>query len=263
MGTVTSTGVEIHYEVEGDGPPLILHTGGGGDLEMWRLAGYTRGLPGRRLMLIDHRGRGESGRPRDTAQHGIDLYVHDVLSVADDAGEPRFSFFGYSAGAAIGYRLAAEHPDRIVSLVGLGAVDPPPPHEANVLETAARIRREGSEGLVQWLREDEPDFPEWFADQMRSTDPEMFALTIEAWAPWGGPWTEFARVEAPTLTVVGQLEEGDRFSAADHAGQAAAALQDGRVVVLPDLGHVMAFVRADLVLPHVRAFLDETAPEDG
>ena len=63
--------------------------------------------------------------------------------------------------------------------------------------------------------------------------------------------------------VVGQLEEGDRVSAADHARQAAAGLQNGRVVVLPDLGHVMAFVRADLVLPHVRAFLDETAPGGG
>jgi pimeloyl-ACP methyl ester carboxylesterase len=258
MATVNSSGVEIHYEVEGDGPPLILHTGGGGDLEMWRLAGYTHGLPGRRLMLIDHRGRGKSGRPRDIAQHGIDLYVRDVLAVADDAGESRFSFFGYSAGAAIGYRLAAEHPDRIASLVGLGAVGPPT-RERDLLEVAARIRREGSEGLVQWLREEEPDFPEWFADEMRSTDPEMFALCIEAWMPWGGPWAEFARVEAPTLIVVGQLEEDDRESAADHARRAAASLQDGRAVVLPDLGHVMAFARSDLVLSHVRAFLKETA----
>jgi pimeloyl-ACP methyl ester carboxylesterase len=259
MGTVSSSGVEIHYEVEGDGPPLIMHTGGGGDLDMWRLAGYTHGLPGRRLILMDHRGLGKSGRPRDVAQHGIDLYVRDVLAVADDAGEVRFSFFGYSAGAAIGYRLAAEHPDRIVSLVGLGAVGPPPPRQGNLLETAARIRREGSEELVRWLREEEPDFPGWFADQMRSTDPEMFALSIEAWATWGGPWAEFHRVAAPILIVVGQLEEDDRVSAADHARQAAASLRNGRVVVLPDLGHVMAFVRADLVLPHVLAFLNETA----
>ena len=263
MGTITTSGVEIHYEVEGDGPPLILHTGGGGDLEMWRLAGYTRGLPGRRLILIDHRGHGKSGRPRDIAQHGIDVYVRDVLAVAEDAGEPRFSFFGYSAGAAIGYRLAAQHPERIVSLVGLGAVGPPPPREGDVFEVAARIRREGSEGLVQWLREEEPDVPEWFADQMRGTDPEMFALCIEAWKPWRGPWAEFAGVETPTLIVVGQLEEGDRVSAADHAWQAAAILQDGRVAVLPDLGHVMAFARADLVLPHVRPFLEEKAAGNG
>ena len=263
QATVDGSGVEIHYEVEGDGPPLILHTGGGGDLEMWRTAGYTTGLAGRRLILIDHRGHGASGRPSDRGQHRIDRYVEDVLAVADAVDEPRFCFFGYSAGAAVGYRLAARHPDRIVGLIGLGAVGPGPSVDEGDLELAARIRREGSDALVTWLREDEPDFPEWFADQMRSTDPEMFALLLEAWAAWGGPWEEFEKVEAQTLVVVGQLEEGTDDDAAVHARRAAEAIPHGRAVVLPELGHVMAFVRADLVLPHARAFLDDVAPMTG
>ena len=137
---------------------------------------------------------------------------------------------------------------------------PGPSEDEEDLELAARIREEGSDALVTWLREDEPDLPEWFADQMRSTDPEMFALLLEAWASWGGPWEEFEKIEAPTLVVVGQLEEGDNDDAAAHARRAAATLPDGRAVVIPDLGHVMAFVRADLVLPHVRRFLDDVAP---
>ncbi len=258
--TVDVSGVEIHYEVEGDGPPLMLHTGGGGDLEMWRTAGYTAGLTGRRLILIDHRGHGASGRPTEREQHGIDRYVEDVLAVADAVDAPRLCFFGYSAGAAVGYRLAARHPDRIAGLVGLGAVGPGPSEDEEDLELAARIREEGSDALVTWLREDEPELPEWFADQMRSTDPEMFALLLETWASWGGPWEEFEEIEAPTLVVVGQLEEGANDDAAAHARRAAETLPDGRAVVIPELGHVMAFVRADLVLPHVRAFLDDVAP---
>lgn len=261
QATVDGSGVEIHYEVEGAGPPLILHTGGGDDLEMWRTAGYTAGLVGRRVVLIDHRGHGASGRPKERAQHGIDRYVDDVLAVADALGEPRFSFFGYSAGASVGYRLAARHPERVAGLVGLGAVGGPQPADDDEdLELAARIREEGSEALVTWLREEEPDFPEWFADQMRSTDPEMFALLLEAWTSWGGPWDEFAKIQAPTLLVVGQREEGANDDAAAHAQRAADTIPDGRAVVLPELGHVMAFVRADLVLPHVLAFLDDVAP---
>ena len=262
MGTVPRSGVDIHYEVEGDGPALVLHTGGGGDLRMWRTAGYTKGLHGRHLILVDHRGHGASGRPKDIEQHHIDAYVDDVLAVADALGEDRFGFFGYSGGASVGYRLAAQHPDRVVALVGLGAVGPESGSEEDDSEFIARIRREGSEAVVSMLRENEPDLPEWFADQMRGTDPEMFALQLEGREPWGGPWAEFPKIEVPTLIVVGQTEEGDEHSAGAHALQAAQTLPNGRAEVLPGVGHVLAFVRADLVLPHVLAFLSVAAPSN-
>jgi pimeloyl-ACP methyl ester carboxylesterase len=266
MGTVDRSGVEIHYEVFGDGPPLILHTGGGGDLRMWSLAGYTEGFPGRRLILIDHRGHGLSGRPAGIEQHHVDRYADDVVAVADALGVRRFSFFGYSAGSAIGYRLAARDPDRVEALVGLGAVGPESDwreDDAGDAELAGSIRREGSGVLVSLLRAQEPDLPEWFADQMRGTDAEMFALFLDAGRSWAGPWAEFPNIGAPTLIVVGELEEGDEGSAGKHAKQAAAALPSGRHAVLPGLGHVMAFVRSDLVLPRVREFLTEVAPVDG
>jgi pimeloyl-ACP methyl ester carboxylesterase len=107
MPTTDRSGVRIHYEVEGDGPPLILHTGGGGDLGMWRIAGYPAALADRQVILMDHRGHGASERPRTIEEHRIDRYVEDVVAVADDLDLATFSFFGYSAGASVGYRLAA------------------------------------------------------------------------------------------------------------------------------------------------------------
>ena len=162
---------------------------------MWRTAGYTAGLVGRRVVLIDHRGHGASGRPTERAQHGIDRYVEDVLAVADALGERRFCFFGYSAGASVGYRLAARHPERVVGLVGLGAVGGPERADDDDLEIDRTDRTEGSDALVTWLRKKTRP-SQWFADSMRSTSPEMFALLLEAWTLWGGPWEEFAKVGA-------------------------------------------------------------------
>jgi pimeloyl-ACP methyl ester carboxylesterase len=246
--------VRIHFEVQGDGPTVILHTGGGGDLEMWRLAGYDAGLGGFRTVLMDHRGHGRSDRPTDPAEHHIDRYVEDVVAVADAAGVERFAFFGYSGGAEIGYHLAAKHPDRVAALVGLGAVGAPTDPATWQLERAEDIRSGGIDVLVRGLLEEEPGISSWFLDQMRSTDPEMLALQLEGSAE-ASPWDKFVRIAAPTLIVVGELEEGPGDTAARNARTAADRIPGGRAEVLPGLGHCVAFERSDLVLAHVRPFL--------
>jgi pimeloyl-ACP methyl ester carboxylesterase len=111
---------------------------------------------------MDHRGHGASGRPRGIEHHGIDAYVADVIAVADDLGIDRLSLFGYSDGAAVGYRLAARHPDRVHALVGLDTVGAEGETMRDRLERAVRIRDEGTEAVVTWLREAEPSLPEWF-----------------------------------------------------------------------------------------------------
>ena len=257
MPTIGHGDGAIHYETEGSGPVLVLHTGAGGDLSMWRTAGYVDGLRGRRLVLIDHRGHGASGRPRGVDNHGIDAYVEDVLRVVDDLGVDRFSMFGYSDGAALAYRLAARHPDRVPAIVGLGAVGAKGATLGDRVERASRIRVEGPDAVVRSLREAEPSLPDWFAEQIRSTDGDMFALELEGWASWAGPWAEFPMIHAATLVIVGELEDDDLGTSAIDARAAASALSDGRSAVLPGIGHGMAFVRSDLVLPHVGAFLDE------
>ena len=61
MADVDSAGVRIHYESEGEGPPLLLMHGMGGSVDNWRRTGYVEALRGRyRLILIDSRGRSRS-----------------------------------------------------------------------------------------------------------------------------------------------------------------------------------------------------------
>jgi pimeloyl-ACP methyl ester carboxylesterase len=254
MPETTNGGVRIHYEVEGDGPVVILHTGGGGDLRMWRLAGYCGGLDGYTRVLMDHRGHGGSDRPADPTEHDIDRYVEDVLAVADASGARRFAFFGYSGGATVGYRLAAEHEDRVGALIALGAVGSPEDPRAAVRDEAFELRRLGIGWLVDALLQDEPDLSPWFLEQMRSTDAEMLALQLEGSAEFS-PWDAFARIAVPTLIVVGELEEGPDEAAARNARTAADLIPGGRPVVLPGLGHCRVFERSDLVLAHVRPFL--------
>lgn len=231
----------IHHEVEGDGFPLFLHTGGGGDLRMWRLAGYVDGLDGYRVVLLDHRGRGGTPPAESYAPAGL---AADVLEVADSLGLELFAFWGYSMGAQVGYELAAHEPARIAALVASGGVDGPGEDPADRLETAAAVRSDGLRSLLGGA-----PAPAWLIDHLCETDDEVFARSCEDFAGWE-PWPLFSRIEAPVLIVAGELE-------AEHVAAAAAVLPRGEYEILPGLGHIDGWARSDLVLPRVRRFLAE------
>jgi non-heme chloroperoxidase len=249
----------IYFEATEGVGPLVLHTGAGGDLRMWTAAGYPPRLSGRRLILIDHRGHGRSGRPVGVEQHRIDRYVDDVLRVADELELDQFAFFGYSDGAWVGYRLASRDQSRITAVIGLGAVGEEDEPQDGRLELAHRVRADGMAAMVAALRADEPDITGWFIDQMRSSDPEMVALELEGWLSWVDPWSDLLQLTVPTLLIVGGLEEGPTGVAEEHARRLLPRSSGSRVVVLPDVGHAMAFVRSELVAAAVQDFLDDIA----
>ncbi len=257
MPFVYRDGVRLHYTADGSGFPIVLHTGGAGDLRMWAAAGYVTGLTGYHRIRIDHRGRGASDKPHELELHRIEAYVADVLAVLDELHVGHCAFWGYSAGALVGYALAAAHPARVAALVATGSPGPrdlsSPPEREAASRLAASLRAEGMRALVDPLRHAEPeDVPDWLIQNLLETNPEMLALTELAWSSWGGPWGAFSRIRAPTLLLVGQREDphGDAL-------RAARALPRGRAVVLPGVGHLGAFARSDLALPIVTGFLRE------
>ena len=80
----SNDGVKIHYEVEGDGPPLLLQHGFSGSLLGWRDAGYVDALRSSyRLMLVDGRGHGQSDKPHDVESYAMQRRVDDALAVLE------------------------------------------------------------------------------------------------------------------------------------------------------------------------------------
>src|SRR5262245_39169739 len=99
MPYASNQGVRIYYEVEGDGPPLILQHGSACSSAEWREMGYRDIL--RRdyqLILIDARGHGASEKPHDPAAYALPLRVADVTTVLDALALHHAHYFGYSMG---------------------------------------------------------------------------------------------------------------------------------------------------------------------
>src|SRR5437660_822133 len=104
MPYATNDGVRIHFEREGSGPPLVLHSGFTQQLADWQAyGGYVDALKGDYdLIRIDPRGHGASDKPHDAANHTYEQRAADVLAVLDALGVAEAIFWGYSMGGRVG-----------------------------------------------------------------------------------------------------------------------------------------------------------------
>jgi len=255
MPTLERSGVRLYFADSGSGLPVLFHTGGGGDGRMWVRAGYLSQLAGARHILMDHRGHGQSDCPAELEAHRIDEYVADVVAVLDAAEVDRAVLVGYSAGADVVLRVAANCPDRCTGVVALGD----PPQAIDVSEwnraLAQQVRELGMRAIVEQMSASEPEpAPAWLIDNLAQTSGEMFALMLAAWADAPLLWDCLPRVTAPTLMVVGELEQGGGGA----VEAAVSRLRSGRAVVSPRFGHLQNFWHGEVTGPVIAAFLDAT-----
>src|ERR1700752_1438009 len=99
-----SGGVNIAYQVLGDGPRDLVHVPGWvSNIEVYweepALARFLNGLASfSRLILFDKRGTGLSDRVADMPS--LEVRMDDVRAVMDAVGSQRAGLFGYSEGGA-------------------------------------------------------------------------------------------------------------------------------------------------------------------
>jgi 3-oxoadipate enol-lactonase len=113
MPFVSANGVRTHYEVAGEGPPLLLIAGNGMDHTTFRdqLPHFTQDF---RCITYDMRGVGQSDVP-DTGYTIREMAV-DALDLLTALKIPSAHVAGYSLGGAIGQEMALSSPDRVRSL---------------------------------------------------------------------------------------------------------------------------------------------------
>src|SRR5205085_1309992 len=110
-----SAGTPIHYEVMGQGGPIVLVHGFASSFDTnWRNTGWVEFLTNHAFQVIglDLRGHGESGKSYDPKAHRIELTAGDVLGLLDHLSIAQADLMGYSMGAGIALYLAMHHGER-------------------------------------------------------------------------------------------------------------------------------------------------------
>ena len=121
-GYFNSGGVKIRYVMRGQGEPVImLHGFIFSAKSNWIEGGVFEALSqDYRVVALDLRGHGESGKPHDAGSYGLKM-INDVLRLMDHLKIERAHMIGYSLGGILALKLIEVAPERLLSLVLGGA----------------------------------------------------------------------------------------------------------------------------------------------
>ncbi|MBC5766194.1 alpha/beta fold hydrolase [Ramlibacter albus] len=108
-------GVSLHARVAGRGEPLLLLHGHPQTHAMWHRVAPTLARQFR-VVLLDLRGYGDSGRPEpgtDDIAYSKREMALDAIAVMQSLGHTRFQVLAHDRGARVAHRLAADHPQAV------------------------------------------------------------------------------------------------------------------------------------------------------
>jgi 2-succinyl-6-hydroxy-2,4-cyclohexadiene-1-carboxylate synthase len=242
--------VRLAYEVVGRGVPVTFLHGFSQGGAIWRETASL--LPANRwsCLLLDLRGHGGTEAPPGSPVT-LEACGADVLAAWDRLEIRRSHLVGYSMGGRLALHLASRRPERLLSLVVVGA------HAGFEGRERAERRRQDE----QLARRIETEGIEWFVDHWSSLPlfagiarrgpqfqealravrlrnrPEGLAASLRGMGAGATEpfWNRLIAISCPALFVAGEEDETYRR----QAERLASSVASGRVAVVPGAGHAV------------------------
>jgi pyruvate dehydrogenase E2 component (dihydrolipoamide acetyltransferase) len=241
---------------EGEGPPVLLLHGFGGDINIWVFNQEALAEAGRTVYALDLPGHGQSSK--DVGEGNVDSFVDVVAGFMDEMGIEKAHFVGHSMGGAIAGSFALAHPDRVASLVLIDSAGLGEEINADYIEgfIAANRRREMKTTLsllfanpdlvTRNLVNDELRFKrmDGVDEALRATADKVFPDGKQADVP------DLSGLDVSILAIWGR---DDKIVPVSHSENLP---DEARVEVLENTGHMPQMEAAGRVNRLIGEFLD-------
>lgn len=248
MPKVKANGIELYYEVHGEGRPLILISGLGYPLWQWHkmvpcLAEYFK------VITFDNRGVGQSDKP--AGAYTAQMLAADTVGLLDALGIDKAIVAGHSMGGFIAQAMTLDFPQRVEKLI-LCSTNFGGPHHVPVTPEGMKVLTDvASDALTRFKNGLVVSTAPGWAEK----NPEMIAK----WIKWRvanpvelGPYqsqlaiglgllpaaaafeTKLPAINIPTLILFG---EHDKVVPPANAELLSKQLSNSQVVIFPNAGH--------------------------
>lgn len=269
-------GVRYHYHDIGEGPATVFLHGGGPGCTAWSDFGPVAPLfaSRRRCILLDIHQYGDSDKSPISGPMW-DHHADKTAALMETLEIERADFVCNSWGGSIALNLAANHPDRVRSLVVTGSQPVPYGPLGPLLDGGRRGRNArdhyyGGEGPTREKMRDLLTRLEWFDPEAlpeetitlrydQSLDPaerDLAAHSDTARGEWQNLTDALSRIRARTLFLWG-MEDG--FLTPDYPLMLARMVPRGNLHVMDRVSHHPQEERPEEYHAIVSAFLDADA----
>jgi pimeloyl-ACP methyl ester carboxylesterase len=239
-------GLQMYYEVHGDGPPLVLLHGGALTISLTFGPMIPTLAESHQVIAVEMQGHGHTADI--DREMTLESFADDIVALLGQLGIRRADLFGYSLGGAVSLAIASRHPD----LVGKLVLASTPTRRADFaldgqlgadrMPTAA----DGQDWEAEYRRV--APHPDGFAELIARAGAMVSA--IEDWSP-----EELHAIGAPTLFLIGERD----FISVERAIETVALIPDAQLAILPGATHLEVPRRPDQVLAMVVPFLEASA----
>jgi len=263
MPTVQANGIDVYYEVQGEGEPMVLIPYLAADQACYafQVGEYAKHYT---CYTVDLRGAGLSGKP--DGSYTTELLADDIAAFMAAAGLDRAHIFGLSLGAATGMWLAAKHPEKVTSLSLHSAWHHTDPYLHAVVETwrvmavgLGSVTEMVIKGIFPWCFTPElyaarPEYVDSLADFVRSRPmPPVDAFLRQSGAVLGHDAREaLGAISAPTLITFGRH---DHATSTRFAEPLTSGIAGSELIVFEDCSHAPIYENVEAFNERTLEFL--------
>jgi poly(3-hydroxyoctanoate) depolymerase len=251
----------LRVSIRGEGPPLLLVMGLGGNIEMWDRLERAVNRHGIQTIAYDASGTGHS--PTRLVPQRMPGLARQAAHLLDALGHPHADVLGVSFGGAVAQELALGNPHRVRRLVlastgcGLGGV-PGNPLAMSLLATPLRYYSPAFLRLTAGVLYGPTVTPreDLLREQIsarRARPPTVwgYASQLVAGAGWTS-WPWLSRIGAPTLVLAG---DRDPIVPPRNARLLARRIPAAQLELVPGAGHLLLLDQPDHCAAIVADFL--------
>ena len=212
-------GTTIHYDILGEGKPVVLLHGFITNGESWKRAPVRQALAdaGFKVITLDLRGNGQSDKPHNAEAYRDNAELKDVMALTKHLGLTNYDVVGYSRGAILTAKLLTMDKQVRRAVMGGISVDFSDPNWYRRKNFHEALTKPGSHPELQAA-----------VDNAKKSGADTVALArMQEFQPVT-PKTELAKIRIPVLVVNGDQDKdnGDPQTLVD-------AIPGSRLVIVP------------------------------
>ena len=246
-GYAPVNGLEMYYEIEGTGDPLVCIPPAFGYAGVNR---YPALIQSHTVITVDLQGH---GRTADIPERPLSIgqYADDVAGLLKYLGIARADFFGESYGGNAAAMIAVRYPELVGRVATYAATFGPPEVALNPQTTHFDRPPTADSRNIQFQRENykkvapDPDYWPRIFDKLGRIQWEGFSKK------------ELASIQAPILIILGDYD----FVRLEHAVETVKLIPNAELAVIPSASHFALFSEPERVIPIVQHFLEK--PDKG